>query len=306
METLIVGTRGSELAVRQTDLIVTLLRNQNPDIEFEVRTLQTTGDRITDRPISTIGDKGIFVRPIERALLEGAIDIAVHSLKDVPADSETSGLEIAAYSAREDARDVLVSRSGGTLASLPGRAIIGTSSLRRRVQLGGIRPDVRAADIRGNVDTRLRKMDEGQYDAVLLAAAGLLRLGLTSRIAEYFPVDIFTPDAGQGILAVQVRAGDAAAGYARRIDDAESRVAGLTERAVVRALEAGCHSPVGAFATVVAEEMHLRAMAASVDGSSVYRIEESCPVAAAESLGEAVGKRLLALSGPAGTAYTGA
>lgn len=289
------GTRGSALARRQTDLVVERLRAGYPDVEFTVEIVQTEGDRVRDRPISAIGDKGVFVRAIEHRLVYGAIDLAVHSLKDVPADSQTPGLVLAAFSPREDPRDVLVSRSGERLRELPSGARIGTSSLRRRVQLRALRADLAASDIRGNVDTRLRKVRVGEYDAVILAAAGLLRLGLGHLITEYLPVEDFVPDAGQGIMAVQARAGDPASLLARSIDDDVSRAAARAERAVVLALGAGCHSPVGAYAQVEGGQMILRGMAADEEGRRLHRAVESGPAADAETLGITVARRLQAL-----------
>lgn len=290
-----VGTRGSALAVRQTNLIVALLRGQNPGTEFVIRTMLTTGDRIVDRPVSAFGDKGVFVRAIEQALLGGEIDIAVHSLKDVPSDSETSELRLAAFSPREDPRDVLVSRSGELLHELKAGAKVGTSSLRRRAQLMQFRPDVRPTEIRGNVDTRLRKLARGEYDAILLAAAGLLRLGLGESITQYLPVELFTPDAGQGILAMQTRVGDAVEALVHPVDDPTSRCVALAERAVVRSLEADCRSPVGAYARREGNRIVLLGMAASEDGSAVHRLEQGGCAEDAEELGAAVGHSLLNL-----------
>lgn len=295
LERILIGTRGSALALRQTALIVDLLRQQSPGSAFAISTLQTPGDRVIDRPISAIGDKGVFVRPIERALLDGEIDVAVHSLKDVPADVETAGLEFAAFSRRVDPRDALISRGNLSLDDLPAGARIGTSSSRRLVQLVRRRPDVRTASIRGNVDTRLRKLDAGEYDAIVLAAAGLIRLGLEHRIAEYLPLQTFTPDAGQGILAVQVRAHEPIASLVRTLDVPASRVAAVAERAVVRGLGADCHSPVGAYATVDGDRVTLQAMAATEDGSRLYRLEQEDAAHRAATIGDTIGRELLSL-----------
>lgn len=288
-----VGTRGSRLALRQTELIVTLLGERFPGVVFTTEVVRTEGDRVQDRPISQIGDKGVFVRSIERSLLARDIDLAVHSLKDIPADIETPGLELAAYSEREDPRDVLLSPSGATLDQLPSGARVGTSSLRRRVQLQAIRPDLVLQDIRGNVDTRLRKLEEGQYEAIVLAAAGLLRLGLADRITEYFSVDRFVPDAGQGILAVQTRTDDAVAELARAVDVPLSQWAATAERSTVLGLGGDCHSPVGAYATVQDDRIWVRAMAAREDGSRLHRAEAEGPVEQAAQLGRDLGRRLL-------------
>jgi hydroxymethylbilane synthase len=286
------GTRGSRLALRQTELIVSLLADRFPDVDFAVQTVRTEGDMVRDRPISEIGDKGIFVRAIERSLLRGDIDLAVHSLKDVPADVETPHLCLAAFSPREDPRDVLIARPGMTLEALPPRSRIGTGSLRRKVQLGALRPDLTVMDIRGNVDTRIRKLDNGEYDGIILAAAGVLRLGLGHRIVQYLPVDQFVPDAGQGIVAVQGRADDRVSKLAEEIDNGQSHSATLAERATVQGLGAGCHSPVGAYAVIDNDRVWIRAMAAREDGTLLQRAEADGPVEQAESLGRKLGLRM--------------
>jgi hydroxymethylbilane synthase len=252
---------------------------------------------VQDRPISQLGDKGVFVRALERALLAGEVDLAVHSLKDVPGDDTTAGLELVAFSTREDARDCLISGSGETLDRLPPGAHVGTSSLRRSVQLQEIRPDIVVAPIRGNVDSRLRKLREGKYDAVILAAAGLHRLGLEAAISEYLPVERFVPDAGQGIMAVQARAGDQRViALAGAVDNQRSRLAALGERAVVRALDASCRSPVGAFASLDGNTITIHAMAATEPASTArVRVERASargPGADAEAVGRTLGERL--------------
>jgi hydroxymethylbilane synthase len=288
----VLGSRGSRLALAQTTLIVARLRQQHPSLEFAIEVVHTPGDRIQDRPISQVGDKGVFVRALERDLLSGGIDLAVHSLKDVPSDAETPGLELVAFSERADARDVLVSRTDTVLLGLPPGARIGTGSLRRRVQLLEMRPDLTVEGIRGNVDTRLKKLQAGEYDALILAAAGLERLGLADRIAEYLPVDQFVPDAGQGILAVQARMGSEAATLARAVDHQASRRAAGAERALVRALEADCHSPVGAHATIQGDLLRLLGMAASEDGRRLCRAAAEGSVTDAISLGRNLGLEL--------------
>lgn len=287
------GTRGSKLAMRQTELIANLLREHFPGIDLRTVIVQTEGDRLQDRPLSQFGDKAVFVRAIERELLNGTVDLAVHSLKDVPADVETPGLTLVAFSARADPRDVLVSRSGNPLADLPPGSRVGTSSLRRRVQLAAMRPDVMAADIRGNVDTRLRKVRDGDYDAIILAAAGLERLGLEQSITEYLPVEAFVPDAGQGIMVVQSRVRDEVAAMAASVDDLDSRHRALAERAVVRALGAGCRSPVGAYATRDGSMLRIRAVAATADLRRLERVDDSGPFDDPVALGARVGRRLL-------------
>ncbi len=248
--TIIVGTRGSQLAVTQTGLVVEALRSRHPDRSFEVLTIKTSGD--TSRAsLSEIGGRGVFVVEIEQALLSGEIDVAVHSLKDLPVE-ETPGLSIAATPPREDTRDVLISRTGARLAGLPPGATIGTGSPRRACQVVALRPDLRIADIRGNVDTRLRKVQEGEYDAVLLAAAGLSRLGWLDRATEVFDHETLLPAVGQGALAVQVRTDDAdSAALVHALDDAATRAAVTAERAVERRLGGGCHAAIAALGEFV-------------------------------------------------------
>lgn len=288
-----VGTRGGALALCQADLIVALLRARFPDRRVLVLRVQTAGDRAPDRPITEIGDKGVFVRAIEQTVLAGEVDIAVHSLKDVPSDVATPGLVLAGFSAREDPRDALLSATGDPLDRLPAGSRVGTSSLRRRVQLQAVRPDLAAAEIRGNVDTRLRRLEDGQYQALILAAAGLRRLGLADAITQYLPVDLFVPDAGQGIIALQTRPDTEAEVMAQAVSDPRSSAAARAERATVRALQADCHSPVGAYARIDGEHLRLRAMAATEDGNRLVRAEQNGGVGEAEELGRAVGEKLL-------------
>jgi len=267
----IVGTRGSRLALRQTEIALTALHLAVPEANFEVRTIHTAGDRSTES-LSEIGGRGVFVIELERALLEREIDIAVHSLKDLPVE-ETSGLAIAAVLAREDPRDALVSRRG-ILAELPGGAIVGTGSPRRAAQLVALRGDLRIADIRGNVDTRIRKVESGEYDAVVLAAAGLARLGWTKRAAQLFDFEQILPAPGQGALAVQVRSDDAAT-FARvvTVDHAETRAAVTAERAFERQLGGGCHTAIAALATLSGERLRLSGLIGDPEGGRMFRGE---------------------------------
>ncbi|MGH2442318.1 MAG: hydroxymethylbilane synthase [Chloroflexota bacterium] len=294
VNTVVVGTRPSSLAVAQCGLVVSALERRFPDTRFSIKELQTQGDAVKDLPISAIGDKGIFVRSIERALLNEEIDVAVHSLKDVPSGVETPGLQLAAYCCRANPHDVLVSGDGATFESLAAGARVGTSSLRRRAQLQKLRPDLRYLEIRGNVDTRLRKLDDGRYDALVLAVAGLQRLGLESRISAWFEVDAVVPDAGQGILAVQTRTGEPFAELAQAIDEPGTRVLALAERAVVSALEADCRSPVGAHARIDYGTVTVLGMAASEDLALVLQETAAGPVSDAIGVGKAVGGKLRA------------
>lgn len=267
------GSRGSALARRQTDMILARLREALPMRSFEAKVIQTDGDRIPDRPVAEIGDKGIFVRAIESALLSGDISLAVHSLKDVPGDEAPPNLELIAFSPREDPRDVLISPHG-TIDHLPTAAKIGTGSLRRRVQLRAMRPDIEVSDIRGNIDTRLRKLDEGQFDGIVLAAAGLARLGLQRRVSQYFSPTEMVPDAGQGIVAVQARSNDPDTRGVSAIDDSAGRTCAWVERAVVRILGADCRSPVGVYASIHGDDqLRVLGMASNSDGADLRRVE---------------------------------
>ena len=292
-----IGTRGSALARRQAEMMRAKLQQHFPALEILVEIVETQGDRVQDRPISLIGDKGVFIREIEVLLLDRAIDLAVHSLKDVPADVTVPGLTLAAFSEREDPRDVLISRSGAGLIDLPSGAYIGTSSPRRRALLAASRPDLKAADIRGNVDTRLRKLREGRFDAIILAAAGLHRLGLRSEITEYLSVETWLPDAGQGIMTLQGRADDPLTVVAGAVDCRTSRMAATAERAVARSLNADCHSPIGALARVDGNTLTLDAIAAGDEIGRLSRERASGPAVEAERIGREVGARLAASLG---------
>jgi len=268
---LIVGTRGSRLALRQTESALAALHMAVPDASFEVQTIRTAGDR-SAASLSEIGGRGVFVIELERALLERDIDIAVHSLKDLPVE-ETAGLAIAAVLAREDPRDALVSRRG-VLAELPAGAIVGTGSPRRAAQLVALRGDLRIADIRGNVDTRIRKVESGEYDAVVLAAAGLARLGWTKRAAHLFDFEQMLPAPGQGALAVQVRTDDAATfATVFAVDHAETRAGVTAERAFERRLGGGCHAAIAALATVSGERLRLSGLIGDPEGGRMFRGE---------------------------------
>ena len=290
--TLIVGTRGSSLALTQTGIIVEALRVANPGARFETRTIHTEGDRST-ASLSELGGRGVFVIEIERALLDGEIDIAVHSLKDLPAD-ETAGLTITAVAEREDPRDVLVSRAGVSLDRLPAGATIGTGSPRRAAQIVAARSDLRIADIRGNVDTRLRKVEEGEYDATVLAAAGLSRLGWLDRATQVFETEQMLPAVGQGALAVQTRADDALAVAAvSTLDHAATRAAVTTERAFERRLGGGCHAAIAAYGVILAgDRIHIRGLVGDASGT-LLRAELEGDAADADALGIALAERLI-------------
>jgi hydroxymethylbilane synthase len=288
---LVLGTRGSKLALRQVEIVANALREAHPDLSVEVREIRTEGDR-SQRPLSEIGGAGVFTKAIEDALLAGTIDIAVHSMKDLP-PQPAAGLHIAAVPQRADARDALVTRGGVPLASLPPDARVGTGSARRAVQLLALRGDLQPVEIRGNVDTRLRKLDAGEYDAIVLAAAGLERLGLLGRATQIFSVQQMVPSPGQGALAVQVRAdANEAAAFVAAIDDPATHAAVTAERAFLARLGAGCRLPVGAFAEVLGDTLSMRGMVAPAEGQpSFLEVRGSATQAAA--LGEDLARALL-------------
>jgi hydroxymethylbilane synthase len=283
-----IGSRGSQLALWQARRIQQRLEQMGEACRIEV--IKTTGDKITDVPLAKVGSKGLFTKEIEEALLEGRVDLAVHSLKDLPTELPP-GLTIAAIAEREDPRDAVV---GARLADLPGGARVGTSSLRRAAQLKALRPDLTIEPLRGNLDTRLRKLEEGRYEAIVAACAGLKRLGWEQRIAEVLEPRVMCPAVGQGALAVETRE-DAGSAYAvcRRLDDPAARAAVTAERAVLRALGGGCQVPLGACGRVAEGILHLEAVVAAPDGSLLIRLEESGPAAEAEQIGMQLGRRLL-------------
>lgn len=269
MNVLRVGSRGSALALRQSQMMIDEIVRRNTGVECHVEIIKTTGDRILDVPLANIGDKGLFVKEIEAALLAGEIDLAVHSAKDLPTEMDER-LAIAAFPERECPADALVSKNGG-LRELPVGARVGTSSLRRRAQILAARPDLQVVDLRGNLDTRLRKLDDDQYDAVVLACAGLTRMGLQSRITEVLPYELCLPAVGQGALAIQCRAGDRACGIAASLDSHWTRVCVLAERALMERLEGGCQVPIAALAREDDGRIRLEAAVAALDGRSVVR-----------------------------------
>lgn len=290
MRRLRIGTRGSALARRQVELVTEALLAAVPGIELETVVLQTEGDRRTE-PLEEIGGQGVFVKDIEARLLAGDIDLAVHSLKDMPAESPR-GLTLAAVLPRADARDALVAAEGGKLADLKPGARIGSDSRRRAVQLLAMRPDVEVVSIRGNVDTRLRKVETGEYDAAVLAVAGLERLGQLGRATQLFSTREVLPAVGQGVLAVQCRADDAdLLELLKAIDDLDTRYAITAERSFLRTLGAGCRLPVGAYATVEGDKLRVDALLANEAGKP-YRGGANGPVSSAEVLGKVLAQRL--------------
>ncbi|MHC4480792.1 MAG: hydroxymethylbilane synthase [Planctomycetota bacterium] len=290
--TFVVGSRGSRLSQRQTELVLDALRQAHPDARFESQAIRTFGDK-SRASLGEIGGRGVFVAELEHALLTGEIDIAVHSLKDMPSDA-TDGLAVAAVTEREDARDLLVSRDGLTLARLPDGAVVGTGSPRRAAQLLATRPDLRIADIRGNVDTRIRKVEDGRYEAAVLAAAGLARLGWLDRASEVLSTEVMLPAVGQGALALQVRADDKDAGeIVSAMDHPVSRRATAAERAFEARLGGGCHAAIAALGEISGADLRLRGLVGDPTGGRLLRGEIEGPVGEAEALGVRLAESLL-------------
>lgn len=288
-----IGSRGSQLALWQANQISALLHARGYEVEIEI--IHTTGDKITDVALAKVGTKGMFTKEIEEALAAGRVDFAVHSLKDLPTELP-AGFEIAAVTEREDPRDAFCSLRFSNINDLPKSARVGTSSLRRQAQLKAIRPDLNIHPLRGNVDTRLRKLEQGEYDAVLLASAGLKRLGKTELIRQIIPVEIMCPAAGQGALGLEIRQGDSATRqHLQFLNDPAARVATTCERALLNRLGGGCQVPIGAFAEMHNGKLHLDAIVADPDGSRVLR--ESRDGDDPEVLGNEVGETLLRRGG---------
>lgn len=290
-----IASRGSELALWQTHAIAAALRTADPQIAVEVTVIRTTGDRITDLPLAKIGDKGLFTRELDAALLDGRADLAVHSLKDVPTRLP-AGLVIASISRREDPRDVLLlpAGRGGTLRTLPPGARVGTSSLRRQAQLRLLRPDLEPTDLRGNLNTRLARLDEGDYEAILLAAAGVLRLGWSERISEFLEPPVWLPAAGQGALALVTREDDGALRErVAPVHHPHSAACVAAERGFLRALEGGCQVPIAALATERSGRLHLHGLVAGLEGETPLRGEGQGATGDAARVGERLAAELL-------------
>jgi hydroxymethylbilane synthase len=286
------ATRRSALALAQSRAFAAALRAAHPELELVEKTVVTSGDRIQDRPLSEVGGKGLFVKEIEEALLDGSADFAVHSIKDVPA-AVPERLLIACIPQREDPRDVLVAPRHGTLAALPAGARIGTSSLRRSVSLRAARTDVDIVPLRGNVDTRLRKVDGGEVDAIVLARAGLVRLGLADRATEVLDPAVSLPAVGQGALGIEARKGDARVlGILAALHHDETATCVAAERGVMAALEGDCKTPLAAHAVRQGETMVLAAFVAELDGTRVRRARDERPWPASMDEAEAFGRGL--------------
>ncbi|HEU0014638.1 MAG TPA: hydroxymethylbilane synthase [Longimicrobium sp.] len=281
-----IASRGSELALWQSRAVEAALRAADPACGVEIRVIRTTGDRIQDVPLAKIGDKGLFTKELDAALLAGDADLAVHSLKDVPTRIP-DGLVLAAVTRREDPRDVLLLAPGrtGGLDALPPRARVGTSSLRRRAQLAALRPDLDIADLRGNLNTRLAKLDGGDYDAIVLAAAGVLRLGWRERIAAYLEPDAWLPAVGQGALAVIARAASPVLERLEPLHDPETAACTTAERSLLRALEGGCQVPIGALGRMEEGRLVVDALVADLAGERIVRTRQSGTMDEAEYIG---------------------
>jgi hydroxymethylbilane synthase len=292
-----IGTRGSKLALVQSHWVKERIETTHPDVRVELVTIKTTGDTILDSPLSKVGGKGLFVKEIEDALLQGGIHLAVHSMKDVPA-LLPEPLTLTAYPEREDPRDAMISLHYPSLDQLPEGGRVGTSSLRRSSQVLQRRPDLRVETLRGNVDTRLRKLDEGSYDAIILAVAGLNRFGLGHRVTEVIPTAWMLPAVGQGALGIEVRREDR---ETRRhldfLDHEPTKEAVLAERAFLKELEGGCQVPIGALAVLEGDDLRLEGMVAKLDGSEVIRQMLRGDRRKAEEIGVALAKAILSAGG---------
>jgi hydroxymethylbilane synthase len=294
MARLCIGSRGSQLALWQANYVADQLRQRGHEVIL--RTITTTGDKITEVALAQVGSKGMFIKEIEEALLAGEIDLAVHSFKDVPTEIPPD-LEIAAITSRENPFDAFVSLRFGDFAELPPGARVGTSSLRRQAQLKAVRPDLNVVPLRGNVDTRLRKLTDGSCDALVLASAGLERLGRKEFVREIFSPDVMCPAVGQGALAVETRRGDSLKAELKFLDNQQTRVAVTAERALLRRLGGGCQVPIGGYAEIVGTQIQLIGIVALPDGSELLR--ETQAGEDAEELGNVIAESLLSRGGDA-------
>lgn len=294
MDTLRIATRQSRLALWQAEHVAHALRLAHPQLQVELVPMTTQGDRVLDRTLSQIGGKGLFIKELEIAIAAGRADIAVHSMKDVPSELPDD-MTLAAMLARADARDAFVSTSFASLAALPNGARVGTSSLRRQAQLKALRPDLQMLTLRGNVETRLRKLDAGEYDAIILASAGLQRLGLQSRITTSIEPEHSLPAVGQAIIGIECRKDDARSiNLVQALEDHDARLCCTAERALAQRLEGSCQSPIAAYATLANGCLNLEAMVGAIDGSRIYRERATGPAEQASALGVALAERLLA------------
>lgn len=294
MNKLIIATRGSKLALWQSEHIKSVLEAQHPGLEVMLKIVITSGDKILDVPLAKIGGKGLFLKEIEETMLRGEAHLAVHSLKDVPTQMP-EGLVLAAITKREDVRDAMLSENYADIASLPEGAVVGTSSLRRRMQMLTLRPDLIIKDLRGNVDTRIRKLKEGDYDAIILASAGINRLGLTDSVAHVYPIalDEMIPAMGQGALGIEAVEDPEVLAIARGLQDENSLIETTIEREFVDTLEGGCQVPIGVSATVSGDRVLARATLGMPDGSEVLSETVETAIAESDGLGRQMAERFI-------------
>lgn len=293
MRKYIVATRPSLLAYTQTQQTVQLLRDKNPDCEFEIIKISTHGDKVTDKPLTEFGGTGVFVKELEQAILDGKADFAIHSLKDVPS-IQPQDLILATFPKREDPRDVLLIRNGLTLQELKEDCIIGTGSPRRIVQLAEIKPKAIFTELRGNIDTRLQKLENGNYDAIVLAAAGLNRLGKTLESKDFVETNICLPAIGQGAIAIECRADDQETiTMLRSINHADTETAILAERAYMKTIGGGCKFPLGAYATIKGDAITLEVMIGNHLSQQIIRKSDKALVEEAESLGNSMAEKII-------------
>jgi hydroxymethylbilane synthase len=289
-----IATRKSQLALWQAEYVSSLLKHHHPELEIELVKMSTQGDRILDTPLAKVGGKGLFVKELELGMLEGTADIAVHSMKDVPVELP-EGLHLPVICPREDPRDAFVSNEYETFYSLPQGAKVGTSSLRRQCQIRAARPDLEILDLRGNVNTRLAKLDAGDYDAIILAVAGLMRLGMEERIRERLSPEISLPAIGQGAIGIECRRDDARVNnLIQPLHDRETSLRVMAERAMNAKLNGGCQVPIAGFAEISHDALMLRGLVGEPDGSNIIRAEIAGPVDNAEEMGQVLAEDLLA------------
>lgn len=299
MKNLRLGTRGSKLAIWQAEFVAAELKRQNSDLQVDIKIIKTTGDKVLDVALSKIGDKGLFTKELEIELIKENIDLAVHSLKDMPSELDSS-LTIGAVLKRENPQDVLLSSKNYSFNELPFAAVIGTSSLRRRAQIKALRPDLEVVDIRGNVETRLKKMREQDLDGIILAYAGVKRLGLDKYISDILAYEVMMPAVGQGVIAVEIRKND---DYVKKIlnsiNDYETNLATRAERSFLYHIQGGCQVPVAAIAYLVDEKLEISGLIASLDGKTVLRVSRQGKPAEAEKMGHDLALSLLDAGGAA-------
>jgi hydroxymethylbilane synthase len=290
-----IGTRASLLALWQANWIKDTLEEQNAGLKVELIKIKTTGDKILDVPLAKVGGKGLFVKEIEDALLSNKIDLAVHSMKDVPTDLP-EGLHIASITEREDPRDALLSRGGCKMKELPHHAKVGTSSLRRQAQILNVRPDFKINQLRGNLDTRIKKLTTKELDAVILAAAGIRRMGWTDKITEYIPTEVCLPAIGQGAVGIETRVHDEVINaLVSRLNHVPTSIAVRAERAFLKRLEGGCQVPIAAFGEINGKNIKLRGLVGRIDGSEIIKDSLEGSVDRGEEMGRELAEKLLSM-----------